>query len=371
MRALMVGRTRYALPLAPALARKFDALGGQFDLRVLGSAAPGSPTRDATFELVPPVRPRVLDGPLFYALLPFRTARVLRAFRPQIVFAQSPFEGAAAMLARRLARVPTKVVVELHGDWRASTRLYGSRARGLVGRVGDAVAARAVRRADAVRALSDFTVGLAREHGVEPAAVFTTYSDLSAFTAAPPAPLPERPTALFVGVLERYKNVDGIVAAWRLAASRVPDARLRLVGRGRDAPIVEALVAELPEQTSWTPALTAPEVVQALDEATMLLLPSRSEGTPRVIIEAFARGRAVVAGRRGGMPDLVREDVEGHLVDPEHVEAIADAIVRVLGDPEHARRLGAAAAARASEWTYDAQEYGRRMRALADRVVAG
>jgi glycosyltransferase involved in cell wall biosynthesis len=69
------------------------------------------------------------------------------------------------------------------------------------------------------------------------------------------------------------------------------------------------------------------------------------------------------------MPDLVRDDVEGYLVDPEDVDGIADAIVRVLSDPERAERLGAAAAARAHEWTYDAAEYGRRMRELADRVL--
>ena len=55
-RVLFVGRTRYRLPLRPGLARKFDALGKELDVRVLGSAAPGSPTRDATFTLVPPLR---------------------------------------------------------------------------------------------------------------------------------------------------------------------------------------------------------------------------------------------------------------------------------------------------------------------------
>ncbi|HSC90720.1 MAG TPA: glycosyltransferase family 4 protein [Gaiellaceae bacterium] len=365
----MVGRTRYRLPLSPSLARKFDALREVFDLRVLASAAAGSPTGDGTFELVPPVRARALDGPLFYALLTFRAARVLHRFRPAVAFAQSPFEGAALLLARRLAGSGARVVVELHGDWRASTRLYGSPARGLLGRLGDRVAVHAIRRADAVRALSDFTVRLAREQGVEPAAVFTTYSDLSAFTETPPAPLPERPTALFVGVLERYKNVDGLAAAWRLAAPRVPEARLCLVGRGLHVPVVERLVADLPGQTSWTPSLSAPDVVQALDESTLLLLPSRSEGTPRVIIEALARGRAVVAGRVGGIPDLVRDGVEGLLVDPDDPRGIADAVVRVLSDRALAERMGAAAAARASGWTYDAREYARRMRELAERVA--
>jgi glycosyltransferase involved in cell wall biosynthesis len=69
------------------------------------------------------------------------------------------------------------------------------------------------------------------------------------------------------------------------------------------------------------------------------------------------------------MPDLVRDDVEGSLVEPDDVAGIADAIVRVLGDPELAQRLGAAASERSGEWTYDAAEYGRRMRDLADRVA--
>ena len=56
-------------------------------------------------------------------------------------------------------------------------------------------------------------------------------------------------------------------------------------------------------------------------------------------------------------------------MDPEDVAGIADALVRILGDPGLARRLGAAAFDRSHEWTYDAAEYGRRMRALADRVA--
>ncbi|HSL66361.1 MAG TPA: glycosyltransferase, partial [Gaiellaceae bacterium] len=165
------------------------------------------------------------------------------------------------------------------------------------------------------------------------------------------------------------KNADGIARAWRVAAPRVPDAKLLLVGRGLHVDVVERLVADLPEQTRWTPALPVQDVVRALDESTMLLLPSRSEGTPRVIIEALARGRAVVAGRVGGIPDLIRDGVEGLLVDPEDVEGIAEAIVRVLSDPALAERMGAAAAERAAAWTYDAAEYARRMRELADRVT--
>ena len=79
-RVLIVGRSRYRLPLEPSLRRKFDALAAELDVRVLASARDGSPTHDETFRLV---RPRdTLDGPRFWAELPFRIWRELESFRP-------------------------------------------------------------------------------------------------------------------------------------------------------------------------------------------------------------------------------------------------------------------------------------------------
>ena len=72
------------------------------------------------------VRPRALDGPSFYALLPFRVAREIREFRPDAVLAQGAQEAALVNLGRRLARVPTRVIADIHGDPAAPTRLYGS-----------------------------------------------------------------------------------------------------------------------------------------------------------------------------------------------------------------------------------------------------
>ena len=88
-RVLFVGRTRYRLPLSRTLARKFDALIRELDVRVLASAAPGSPVSDETFTLVPPFRPRALDGVSFWLALPVRVARLLRAFRPDAVVCQT------------------------------------------------------------------------------------------------------------------------------------------------------------------------------------------------------------------------------------------------------------------------------------------
>lgn len=368
-RVLMVGRTRYRLPLDQSLGRKFAALGERLELRVLAAAPQGAPGGDATFVLQRGTPVPALDGPLFYGSLSVRIARELRRAPADAIVAQSPYEALAALAGRKLARSDAAVVVEIHGDWRTWSRLYGSRTRAVVAPLADRAALAAIRGADAVRTLSPFTTGLVREAGVEPAATFTTYTELTAFSEPPVVPLPERSAVLFIGVLERYKNVHAIAEAWRLAAPRVPDAVLRIVGDGRHRDVVEALLRDLPGRVSWDRRLETSEVVRAFDEAWVLLLASRSEGTPRVVLEALCRGRAVVGARAGGIPDVVWDGETGLLVDPDRPAEIADALVRVLGDRALAERLGEGGKARSSDWTYTAEEYADNVAELVERAV--
>jgi glycosyltransferase involved in cell wall biosynthesis len=367
-RLLMVGRTRYTLPLSASLERKFDALGAELDVHVLASRARGSNGSDPRFRLVEPLP--ALDGPAFYGLLPFRVARELRAARPDAVLVQGAQETALVLLGRALARVPTKVIADLHGDPAAPTRLYGSRLRRALSPLADRLGRAAVRRADGVRTLSPFTTELVRGEGVEPAAEFPAFMDLDVFVERPPAPLPAEPVALFVGVLERYKAVEVLAEAWRLVAPRLPGARLRLVGRGSLRDVADGLVAEFPGRVSWTESLTTPEVAAAMDEATALVLPSRSEGLPRIVVEAFCRGRAVVGARAGGIPDLVEDGDNGVLVPSEDAGALAKALVRVLSDSALAERLGEGARRTADAWLASPEEYARRVRELVEAVCS-
>jgi glycosyltransferase involved in cell wall biosynthesis len=363
VKVLFVARGPYRLPLSAELQRKWDAVREELDFRVLAAGEGG----DEEFRLASGLP--ALDGAAFYAALPARIARELRDFRPDAVLAQGAHETAAALAGKRLARVDTAVIADLHGDWRAPTRLYGSRLRGLLSPVADRVAESALRRADGVRTVTGYTTRLVRELGIEPADEFPAYMDFASFLEQPVAPLPERAQAIFVGVLERYKNVDGLAEAWRRAAPRIPEARLRLVGRGTLSRVVDRLVADLPAQTSWSPRLTQPEVAAALDESTALVLPSRSEGMGRVVIEAFCRGRPVLGSRVGGIPDLVEDGVNGLLVDPQDTNGLAEALVRLLTDRELAERLGAGAHASASRWTITPEEFAHRIRKLVERVT--
>jgi len=273
---------------------------------VVGATVEGSPTKDGVFTLVPPLRPETLNGTLFYLTLPGRLARELRRFRPEAILTQSPYEAAAVLLGRKLAHSDAKLVVDVHGDWRTLSRLYGSRLRALLRPFSDRIAVAALRRADAVRTVSGFTTTLARQVGVEPSGTFPAFMDLEPFLG-PVQALPERPQALFVGVLELYKNVDGLAEAWRLAAPAVPGARLRLVGSGTRTDV-------------------------------------------------------------GGVTEILRDGENGLLVPMNDPEALAGAIRRYFDDEALQERLRAATVASVARFSPD-EIYGR-LEALLEEVAS-
>jgi glycosyltransferase involved in cell wall biosynthesis len=220
-----------------------------------------------------------------------------------------------------------------------------------------------LRRADRVRTVSPFTASLVRELGLESDADFPAYMDLEPFTRDP-EPFPDRPSVLFVGVLEHYKNIDGLAEAWRRAAASVPGDALRIVGDGTRTDIADALRVEL--GVRWDRRLASDQVAAALDEAWALVLPSRSEGMGRVLVEAFCRGRAVIGMRAGSIPDLVRDGESGILVDAGDIDGLASALVRILGDRSLAEHLGAGARAAAAPWLQSPEEYARQVRSLVE-----
>lgn len=153
-------------------------------------------------------------------------------------------------------------------------------------------------------------------------------------------------TVVHVGAFTDVKGHRALIDAWRIVLERRPAARLKLVGRtGAALSMVRARVEELGLGASVTVQTDVPhdDVAPIMREADLFVLPSLDEGgVPLVLLEAASLHIPVVASRVGGIPELLRHEENGLLVPPSDPTALADAIVRLLEQPDEAWRYATA-----------------------------
>ncbi|MDR7523653.1 MAG: glycosyltransferase family 4 protein [Armatimonadota bacterium] len=246
----------------------------------------------------------------------------------------------------------------------------------------------ALRRADLVVAPSRFTAGLLeRMHQVPP-------GRLVVLPHALPPDLPLAETGVAQGLAagdgllrvltvarlvpeHAYKGVDTLLAAWPLVLHSVPGAQLVVVGDGPDRPRLEREATRLvPDgRVRFAGRLDDRALAEAYAQAAVFALPARTrvghgaagEGFGLVFLEAAAAGLPIVAGNGGAIPEVVRDGETGLLVKPESPEEVAAAIVRLLRDPDLARRLGEAGRRLAQE-EFSYERFRERLAGLVERL---
>jgi glycosyltransferase involved in cell wall biosynthesis len=145
-----------------------------------------------------------------------------------------------------------------------------------------------------------------------------------------------------VGRLNEVKRQDLLIEAFADVRREIPGAHLLLVGDGPARPDLETLTGRLGLQASVHFAGYQAEPERFLKTMTIFALPSRMEGTPLVVLEAWAAGLPVVATRVGGVPRMIADGQNGLLVDEGKQASLAAALLRLLRDPEQRRRIAAA-----------------------------
>jgi phosphatidylinositol alpha-1,6-mannosyltransferase len=221
----------------------------------------------------------------------------------------------------------------------------------------------AMRNADAVVAVSEYTVGLAVAAGANPALVHRIHPGVDVSAMGSTTPKATRPTLITVARLsDHYKGHDVVMSALPSVLTRIPNAEWVIVGDGPLRPQLEQQavdlgVADAVRFAGWVPV---EERDRLLDEAHVFAMLSRlppgdigGEGFGIVYLEAAARGLPVVAGAVGGALDAVADGETGLLVDPTNPGAVADALVGLLSNPDRAQALGMAGATRARQFTWE------------------
>lgn len=171
--------------------------------------------------------------------------------------------------------------------------------------------------------------------------------------AAGTAAARSRHRIVFTGTLTEKKGVVSLIDAWPAVAARHPEAELHVYGKDGAAPDGGSMQAHLERRLPTGARVRfhghAPRetLFQALQSARAAIFPSRSEAFGIAPIEAMSAGCPTIFSRCGPGPELIRDDVDGLLVDPYAPAAIAAALDRLLGDDALAARLGPAGRARA------------------------
>jgi len=174
--------------------------------------------------------------------------------------------------------------------------------------------------------------------------------------------LPAGPRILFVSRLARDKAIDVLIRAMPGIRSHVPNASLLLVGRGDYRASLEELTAELRlagavRFLGFIPEADMPAIYRACD---CFAIASTYEVQSLPTLQALATGLPVVAADAVALPEIVKDGVNGYLVPPGDPRAVADAIVRVLSDPERAAAMAqeglAIVQSHAEEHTFDLYE---------------
>ena len=173
---------------------------------------------------------------------------------------------------------------------------------------------------------------------------------------------------LFVGRLVEKKGLAFLLEALRSVPG---DWSLDVVGDGPLRPDLEARAAGLPVR--FLGQATKDDLARAYAGCDVVVAPSvpaasgDQDGLPVALLEAMSAGCPVVASRIAGIDEAVVDGETGLLVPPGDAPALAAALIRLLGDPELRDRLGAAASARADE--YSVATLGRRYTELLLRLA--
>jgi glycosyltransferase involved in cell wall biosynthesis/peptidoglycan/xylan/chitin deacetylase (PgdA/CDA1 family) len=156
---------------------------------------------------------------------------------------------------------------------------------------------------------------------------------------------------MMIACLREEKRIDVLVRSMPRILERYPDARLTLAGDGTCREELATLVRQLGVGERVTFLGHRDDVPALLQDADVFVLPSRSEAFPNSVMEAMAAGVPVIASNVGGIPELVRDQVTGRLVPPGDVDALSNALLTLLGNPQQAEEFGRAGR-RVIEQTY-------------------
>jgi glycosyltransferase involved in cell wall biosynthesis len=261
----------------------------------------------------------------------------MRRGRYDLVVAYGPFRtGLAGYLIRVLTRSP--LVLELPGHPTKTLEF----APGMLGRwkrrMAPHVVSFLVRRADHVRLLYPTQLDGIASVAPDKMSVFHDFVPIKSIRGtetAEGAP----PYILFLGYPWYLKGVDVLIRAFQMVSPRYPEYGLKVVGHCPDRSQFEALAQGNP-RIELKAAMPHEQAMRLMEECSIFVLPSRTEAMGRVLLEAMAAAKPIVASNVDGIPHYVKHGDTGLLFRSEDAADLAEKLETLMRDRAYAQALG-------------------------------
>ncbi len=147
---------------------------------------------------------------------------------------------------------------------------------------------------------------------------------------------------LFIGRIVKLKGVQYVIDIVNEIKDDFPEVRFIVAGDGEYLPELEKQVLDLnlENHVKFSGNLSRQEVKQQLTNCDLFILPSMSEGRPRVLIEAMAMQKPMIATDVGAVSDIVKDNKNGFLVKPNDIESLKEKIVWALKNKDKIKEMG-------------------------------
>lgn len=297
------------------LKKKFEGLNREIKPYILAKGKPIFKKKwNGEFYLFPPS----LFWPLAF-LVAFWLSLIKKI---EVIVAQSPLiEGFLGVILKKLLK--KELIVEIHGDWKEGPFLSRKRKLEFIQKKFTPLLAKiSFKNADKIRGVAGDLIEEAKKIAPEKKYfLFPTFTDLDVFLNVKNSRFDN--FILFVGRAQKIKGVRYLREAFGQIKKDFPNFKLVLVGEG------------LPGGK-----LSLEEIKNKMKNCYCLVLPSLSEGFPRVLMEAMALGKPVIGSRVGGIPALIKEGQNGFLFEVGHSHQLAEKLKILLKNRNLAIKMG-------------------------------
>lgn len=286
----------------------------------------------------------------FYVNATSKARKIAQQFPLALITTQTPFlDGLIGCWLKSILQKP--LLVQLHisqpGDQAWLTESVSNGVRTVIARW-------VIRRANGIRVNTE-RIGnwLTENWGVKQAKIYVNPVSPIQLVADPDTSKSDKPTVLYVGRLSPEKGVDVLLRAFAQIIMILPKARLLIVGDGPETESLQALAKDLDlvkdKNIMFIGSVVPESLPQYYQEAWIVALPSRHESYGRVILEAFAMARPVVATDTEGAKTLISEAEDGLIVPGEDPFKLGQQLIYLLTQPDIAVEMGKRGQAKAAQ----------------------